>query len=44
MTDTKIEAARKLLLAGTTPLDVANNLVVSIPTLYRWIPAASTLH
>ncbi len=41
MTDTKIEAARKLLLAGTAPRDVADNLGISIPTLYRWIPASS---
>lgn len=41
MTDTKIESARKLLLSGTAPRDIANNLGVSIPTLYRWIPASS---
>jgi DNA invertase Pin-like site-specific DNA recombinase len=43
MTDTKIESARKVLLSDTTPRDVENNLGVSVPTLYRWIPA-STLH
>ena len=43
LTDTKVVSARKLLLSGVPPKDVANNLGVSIPTLYRWIPA-STLH
>lgn len=41
MTDSKIEAARKLLISGTPPKEVAKNLAVSIPTLYRWIPASS---
>jgi DNA invertase Pin-like site-specific DNA recombinase len=41
MTDTKIESAQNLRLAGTAPRDVANNLGVSIPTLYRWIPAST---
>ena len=41
MTDTKIESARKLLLSGIAPRDVAESLGVSIPTLYRWIPASS---
>jgi len=27
-------------LAGTAPKDVAKNLGVSIPTLYRWLPAS----
>lgn len=39
MTNGKIEAAKKLLAAGTPPKDVAANLGVSVPTLYRWIPA-----
>lgn len=39
MTDSKLEAARRLLDAGTLPKDVAANLGVSIPTLYRWLPA-----
>jgi DNA invertase Pin-like site-specific DNA recombinase len=39
MTDNKIEAARKLLLTGTAPRDVANNLSVSILTIHRRIPA-----
>jgi DNA invertase Pin-like site-specific DNA recombinase len=41
MTDSKIESARKLLSKGMPPRDVALNLNVSIPTLYRWIPAAA---
>jgi DNA invertase Pin-like site-specific DNA recombinase len=40
MTDSKIESARKLLASGVAPKDVAKNLSVSIPTLYRWIPAS----
>jgi len=40
MTDSKVDAARQLLLAGTPPKDVAKNLGVSIPTLYRWLPAS----
>lgn len=41
MTDSKIESARKLLANGVPPLDVADNLGVSVPTLYRWIPAST---
>lgn len=41
MTDSKIESARKLLSSGITPKEVANNLGISIPTLYRWIPASN---
>ena len=41
MTDGKVQAARKLLASGTTPHVVANNLGVSVPTLYRWVPASS---
>jgi DNA invertase Pin-like site-specific DNA recombinase len=40
MTDSKIESAKKLLANGVAPKDVAKNLSVSIPTLYRWIPAS----
>ncbi len=39
MTDSKIESAKKLLSGGMPPRDVAENLGVSIPTLYRWVPA-----
>jgi len=41
MTDSKIESAKKLLANGVPPRDVAKNLNVSIPTLYRWIPAST---
>lgn len=41
MTDSKIESAKKLLDNGVPPRDVAKNLGVSVPTLYRWIPASS---
>jgi len=41
MTAGKLEAAQKLLCEGMPPKDVAKNLGVSIPTLYRWCPAAS---
>ena len=41
MTDSKIESAKKLLSSGVTPKEVADNLGISIPTLYRWIPASS---
>ena len=41
MTDSKIESAKRLLANGVPPRDVALNLSVSIPTLYRWIPASA---
>jgi len=41
MTDSKIDSAKKLLADGVPPRDVAKNLGVSIPTLYRWVPASS---
>jgi DNA invertase Pin-like site-specific DNA recombinase len=41
MTPGKVESARRLLAGGMPPQDVARNLGVSIPTLYRWVPAAS---
>ena len=40
MDDSKIAAAKRLLRDGTPPMEVAKNLGVSIPTLYRWLPAA----
>ena len=43
MTDSKIESAKKLLASGVPPKDVAHNLGVSIPTLYRWLPASERL-
>ena len=39
MTDSKIQAAKQLLANGETPKEVAKNLGISLPTLYRWIPA-----
>jgi DNA invertase Pin-like site-specific DNA recombinase len=41
MTDSKIKAARRLLASGTPARDVADNLGVSVPTLYRWLPASA---
>jgi DNA invertase Pin-like site-specific DNA recombinase len=41
MTDDKVQAARKLLASGTPPPEVAHSLGVSVPTLYRWVPASS---
>lgn len=43
MTPGKVEAARKLLNQGMPAKDVAHNLGVSIPTLYRWCPASDRL-
>ena len=43
MTDSKIESAKKLLATGVPPRDVAKNLGVSVPTLYRWIPASTQI-
>ncbi|MFT6308122.1 MAG: DNA invertase Pin-like site-specific DNA recombinase [Halioglobus sp.] len=36
MTDSKIAAARNLLEGGAAAKDVAHDLGVSVPTLYRW--------
>jgi DNA invertase Pin-like site-specific DNA recombinase len=41
MTPGKVESDRKLLRSGMAPREVAQNLGVSIPTLYRWLPASS---
>ena len=41
MTDAKISATKRLFQDGMRPRDVAKNLGVSIPTLYRWLPASS---
>jgi DNA invertase Pin-like site-specific DNA recombinase len=40
MTKGKVESARQLLASGMLPREVAENLGVSIPTLYRWLPAS----
>ena len=39
MTGSKIASAKKLLASGLPPKDVAKVIGVSVPTLYRWIPA-----
>src|SRR5260221_12793426 len=41
MTDSKVQAARKLIASGTPPHEVAPNFGLSVPTLYRWVPASS---
>jgi transposase len=41
MTDSKIESAIKLLANGLPLKHVAKNLGVSVPTLYRWVPATA---
>jgi DNA invertase Pin-like site-specific DNA recombinase len=41
MTDSKVESAKKLPANGVAPHDVAKNLGVSVPTLYRWVPASA---
>ena len=41
MTPSKIESAKKLLASGMSARDVALNLSVSVPTLYRWLPASA---
>lgn len=40
LTEAKMESARKLLASGVPPRDVAETLCVSVPTLYRWLPAS----
>jgi DNA invertase Pin-like site-specific DNA recombinase len=40
MTESKLESAKQLLANGTHPSEVAKNLGVSVPTLYRWLPAS----
>ena len=40
MDASKIEVAKQLLQDGIAPRQVAKNLGVSIPTLYRWLPAS----
>lgn len=41
MTDSKIDSAKKLLATGIAPKEVAQNLGISVPTLYRWVPAST---
>ena len=40
MTESKVESAKRLLAGGLPPGEVAKNLGVSVPTLYRWVPAS----
>ncbi|MDQ7839384.1 MAG: helix-turn-helix domain-containing protein, partial [Thermodesulfobacteriota bacterium] len=40
MTASKVEAAKKLMSEGMPPREIAQNLGVSVPTLYRWCPAS----
>ena len=39
MTKSKLESVKKLLDDGVPAKEVAENLGVSVPTLYRWLPA-----
>lgn len=41
MTESKIKSARKLLTSGMAAKEVAHSLGVSVPTLYRWLPASN---
>lgn len=43
MTDQKLRAARKLLAAGTPAREVAETIGVSVPTLYRHLPARRSM-
>ena len=43
MDDSKLAIAKRLLLGGTPPREVAKSLGVSIATLYRWLPASQRL-
>ena len=43
MDDSKIKVAKRLLQDGVSAREVAKNLSVSIPTLYRWLPARERL-
>ena len=40
MTDSKIAAAKRLMQDGMQPREAVKTLGVSIPTLYRWLPAS----
>lgn len=44
MTEGKVESAKHLLASGMPPKDVATSLGVSVPTLYRWVPASSGIN
>jgi DNA invertase Pin-like site-specific DNA recombinase len=40
MTNSKLISAQNLLASGMAPKDIASNLGVSVPTLYRHLPSA----
>jgi len=40
MTESKLESAKKLLASGTPPKEIAKDLGISVPTLYRHLPAS----
>lgn len=42
MTTSKIQSAKKLLRSGKLPREVADDLGISVATLYRWVPAAAS--
>jgi DNA invertase Pin-like site-specific DNA recombinase len=42
VSDEKLAAAKRLLRDGTPPKDVAETIGVSVPTLYRWLPASKS--
>lgn len=44
LTESKMKSAKQLLAGGHHPKDVAKNLGVSLSTLYRKIPGASSLN
>ena len=41
--ESKLISAKRLLASGIPARQVADNLGISVPTLYRWIPAAESL-
>ena len=41
MTDCKILSTKKLLSNGVPPRNVPKDLGVSVPTIYRWLPASN---
>ena len=43
MNDSKLTATKRFMQEGTSPREVTKNLGVSIPMLYRWLPASQRL-
>jgi DNA invertase Pin-like site-specific DNA recombinase len=39
MSESKTDSANRLLASDMPPNEVARNVGVSVPTLYRWVPA-----